>query len=218
MFLNMNNSHDVAYQTTHGLIKTGLIMNFVKLVVSPIKTISPIMNRAFIFMMLIAASSVMPSHAEGLKGVPGSWTEGFNLEEKAGDRWDFNVSPYSVHFSSSPDHKYVWLVGVERERSDGTITGAAYFSNSFGQPTGYFYPWGGVSKNILGIEHLYAKWTAGLLYGYKAPFEDKVPFNNNGFSPAIVPAVGYELAGGNKVQLNLFGAAGLMFQFSAPIK
>ncbi len=64
-------------------------MNFVKLVVSPINTISPIMNRAFIFMMLIAASAVMPSHAEGLKGVPGSWTEGFNLEEKAGDRWDF---------------------------------------------------------------------------------------------------------------------------------
>ncbi len=176
------------------------------------------MNHAFILMMVIAASWVMPSHAEGLQAIPGSWTEGFNLEQKAGDRWDFNVSPYSVHFSSSPDHKYVWLVGVERERTDGTITGAAYFSNSFGQPTGYIYPWGGVSKNILGVEHLYAKWTAGLLYGYKAPFEDKVPLNHNGFSPAIVPAVGYELAGGNKVQLNLFGTAGLMFQFSAPIK
>ncbi len=193
-------------------------MNFVKLVVSPFKTISPVMHLALIVVMVIAASWVMPSHAEGLQGIPGSWTEGFNLEEKAGDRWDFNVSPYSVHFSSSPDHKYVWLVGVERERSDGTITGAAYFSNSFGQPTGYIYPWGGVSKNILGVEHLYAKWTAGLLYGYKAPYEDKVPLNHNGFSPAVVPAVGYELAGGNKVQLNLFGTAGLMFQFSAPIK
>ena len=193
-------------------------MNFVKLVVSPFKTISPVMHLALIVVMVIAASWVMPSHAEGLQGIHGSWTEGFNLEEKAGDRWDFNVSPYSVHFSSSPDHKYVWLVGVERERSDGTITGAAYFSNSFGQPTGYIYPWGGVSKNILGVEHLYAKWTAGLLYGYKAPYEDKVPLNHNGFSPAVVPAVGYELAGGNKVQLNLFGTAGLMFQFSAPIK
>ena len=218
MFLNMNNSHDVAHQTTHGLIKTGLIMNFVKLVVSPIKTISTVMNRACILMMVLTASWIMPSHAEGLSGIPGSWTEGFNLEKKAGDRWDFNVSPYSVHFSSSPDHKYVWLVGVERERSDGTITGAAYFSNSFGQPTGYIYPWGGVSKDILGVEHLYAKWTAGLLYGYKEPFQDKVPFNHNGFSPAIVPAVGYELDGGKKVQVNLFGAAGLMFQLSAPIK
>ena len=193
-------------------------MNFVKLVASPIKTISPIMNRAFISMILIVVSSVMSSHAEGLKSIPGSWTEGFNLEEKAGDRWDFNVSPYSVHYSLSPNHEYVWLVGVERERSDGTITGAAYFSNSFGQPTGYFYPWGGVSKNLFGIEHLYAKWTVGLLYGYKAPYEDKVPFNKNGFSPGIVPALGYELAGGNKVQLNFFGTAGLMFQFSAPIK
>ena len=46
-------------------------MNFVKSVISTINSISPIMNRAFIFMMLIAASFVMPSHAEGLKGIPG---------------------------------------------------------------------------------------------------------------------------------------------------
>lgn len=69
------------------------------------------MNHAFILMMVIAASWVMPSHAEGLQAIPGSWTEGFNLEQKAGDRWDFNVSPYSVHFLLALIiNMYGWLV------------------------------------------------------------------------------------------------------------
>lgn len=36
----------------------------------------------------------------------------------------------------------------------------------------------------------YAKLMAGLIHGYKEPYEDKIPFNGLGIAPAVMPALG----------------------------
>lgn len=128
--------------------------------------------------------------------------------------WQF--SPYTLHYHPSDDHKNVVMVGVEREHPDAKLDGITLFTNSFGQPTVYVYPWGGAYHDLGGVKHLSFKWTAGLLYGYKDPFKDKVPYNYKGFSPAVIPALAYEFKPGWSGQLNLLGTAGLMFQLNAP--
>lgn len=152
------------------------------------------------------------------QSAPFDWSDGFKLEARDGDRHHLIVSPFTQHFHYSPEHRYVWLVGAERERSDGSLAGAAYFSNSFGQPSAYLYPWGRTYRDLVDDMPLYVKITAGLLYGYKAPYEDKIPFNYKGFAPAIIPAVGWEFSGRHQVQLNFLGFNGLMLQFSLPVK
>lgn len=129
----------------------------------------------------------------------------------------FIYSPFTHHFSSSDDHKYVWLLGLENENNSGRLTGITIFSNSFGQPSMYIYPFGGVFRNILNSNGLFIKWSAGLIYGYKKPYEDKVPFNHNGFSPGFIPAIGYQ---GPKIsaQINVLNDAGLMFQLNWSLK
>ena len=124
--------------------------------------------------------------------------------------WTIQFSPYTYHFDKEQDHQHVWLVGVTKIREDGWLAGGAYFRNSYGQPCGYGFigrkyvePWG--YKNV------YWNWTAGLIYGYKAPYEDKVPMNVNGFSPGFVPSIGYQLTPQASVQLTVLGTAGYMF-------
>lgn len=128
--------------------------------------------------------------------------------------WQFSL--YTVHFSPSDEHRNVVMVGIERAYPDATLDGVTLFTNSFGQPTVYLYPWGGVYHSLAGIEHLSFKWTAGLLYGYRRPYENKVPLNFMGLSPAIIPALAYEFKPGWSVQLNFLGNAGMMFQLNAP--
>jgi hypothetical protein len=123
------------------------------------------------------------------------------------------MSPYAYHFSGSSEHRHVWMVGLEAQHA-GIIHGATYFKNSFGQDSAYIYPWGEVYDNAFGVERLFVKWSVGVLYGYKHPYENKIPFNHHGYAPAIVPAIGYTLGSGFSTQLNLLGAAGLMFQIS----
>lgn len=130
-------------------------------------------------------------------------------------RWQF--SPVTYHFSQDPEHKNVVMVGVEREHADGKLDGLTVFTNSFGQPTLYFYPWGGVVKALAGYDKLSFKWTAGLLYGYREPYENKVPLNFSGFSLAVIPALAYEFKPGWSAQVNILGTAGLMFQISGPL-
>ena len=124
------------------------------------------------------------------------------------------MSPYTLHYDPKPDHDTVWGVGIELERSTSTIHGLMYFRNSFGQKSVYLYPWGGVYRNLFNVERLYFKWSIGILWGYKDPYEDKVPFNHHGFSPAIVPALGLNLPEGFSLQMNFLGFSGLMLQIS----
>lgn len=148
---------------------------------------------------------------------PSPYWDGFNFNAMDNDRYFVILSPVTTHFSPSDEHEYVWLAGFERERSSGIVAGFAYFSNSFGQPCVYYYPWGKIYKDLVGVDGLYFKWSAGLAYGYVEPYENKVPFNYNGFSPGFFPMLGYESDGGFQSQLNLLGTAGLMLQFSIPL-
>jgi len=173
-------------------------------------------------MAAVLLSSLLPVlvHAQD-KGVDTSWlTDGFNFKAEAGDRHFVIASPYTMHYSDNEEdggHDYVWLLGFERERENGWLTGLAYFSNSFGQPCVYYYPWGKTYTNFAKVEGLFVKWNAGIVYGYVEPYEDKVPFNYRGFTPALFPSIGYRSKNDFQTQINMLGNAGLMLQFSVPV-
>jgi hypothetical protein len=123
------------------------------------------------------------------------------------------ASPYSIHYSHDEAHRTVYMIGLERQLPTGTIWGGTYFSNSFGQPSAYVYG-GQRLNNWSAYDQLFAQWTAGLLYGYKGEYKDKVPFNHGGFSPGLVLAVGWQFTPMYSMQLNVLGNSALMIQFS----
>ena len=135
--------------------------------------------------------------------------------EASGDYWRVSASPYTIHYHKDNDgeHEWVYLVGFERQYDNGWLWGGTYFSNSFGQPSTFWY----VGERVSGFTRwpeLYFQWAAGIVYGYKYPYEDKIPFNVNGFAPGVIVAVGWQFNKNFSVQANALGAAGLMIQFS----
>lgn len=137
-------------------------------------------------------------------------------ESTKGPVLSLQFSPYTYHLSYSEEHRPVYMVGVERQHANDKLDGFTFFSNSFGQESVYIYPWGHTYKAIGGIAPLSFKWTAGLLYGYKSPFEKKVPLNRNGFSPGLIFGLSYEFKPGWSAQVNMLGNAALMFAINAP--
>jgi len=144
----------------------------------------------------------------------GSWWSGL-LPGNDGGFWRLVASPYTVHYhkDDSGEHEPVYMIGLQRQRPDGWVWGGTYFSNSFGQPSAYVFG-GKRFYDFTRWHELYAEATVGVLYGYVAPYEDKVPFNYNGFSPGAVLSLGWQFTKDFSMQLNTLGAAGLMFQFS----
>ena len=135
------------------------------------------------------------------------------------DQYFLTASPYSYHFSHNPEHRDVFLLGIERVRHGKEVAGIAFFSNSFGQPSVFLYPWGGIYPGVIRqAPQWYFKWAAGLLYGYKEPYEDKVPLNSNGFSPGLILAIGRPITENIHLQANLLGNSGLMIQASFRIR
>ncbi len=131
------------------------------------------------------------------------------------DRFYIQTSVYTVHFSSDPNHDntqdliygewrmpYRWLEGQP-------LIGAAVFDNSFGQSSQFVF--GGVLwRPIEKAPEFYIKVAAGILHGYTGEYQDKVPYNHNGWSPGIVPGVGYcykRFCG----EMILFGGAGMLW-------
>jgi hypothetical protein len=133
------------------------------------------------------------------------------------DEWYLGLSPVTHHYNPSNEHSPVWLIGIQRIRKSRDIVGIAYFSNSFQQPSVFIYPWGKIYRNFLGRPNVFAQWGAGLLYGYRDPYEDKVPFNHNGYSPGYIISLGYQFDNRIQTKLNLLGTAGIMFQVSLPL-
>ncbi len=109
------------------------------------------------------------------------------------------------------------MVGLERQRADGLVWGGTYFSNSFGQPSAYVYG-GQRLENWSARPELFAQWTAGILYGYKGEFKDKVPFNHGGFSPGAVLSVGWQFTPVYSAQVNMLGNSAVMFQVSMELR
>ena len=127
-------------------------------------------------------------------------------------RGEFTFSPFTHHWSQNPEHKKVVMVAFDEQLSGDRLCGISFFSNSFGQPSVYVYA-GQQFNALLGVPRLYAKVTGGLMYGYVAPYENKVPLNYKGFSPAIIPSIGYKLTQHDSVQLQFLGSAALMFSY-----
>lgn len=158
------------------------------------------------------AANVPPAEAPATEVPWSSPKKLLGLDETEGNYWRLMVSPYTAHFHKDNDgeHENVYLIGIERQRSDGWLWGAAYFSNSFGQPSGYVY----VGERFSGFSRwpeLYAQWTAGIVYGYVYPYKDKIPFNVGGFAPGIIVGLGWQFTREFAVQANLLGGAGMMF-------
>jgi len=88
------------------------------------------------------------------------------------------------------------------------------FQNSFGQLIVFVYHWRQVYRSIVGVKPLSFKWSAGLLYGYKEPYEKKVPLNFGGLSPGLIVGLAYEISPSWSAQVNTLGTAGVMFQLN----
>ncbi|MDO8419685.1 MAG: hypothetical protein Q7S90_06585 [Rubrivivax sp.] len=128
-------------------------------------------------------------------------------------RWRILVSPWAPHYRYSIEHQRVWALGLERRLANDWLAGAAYFRNSFGQPSGYAYL-GRRSMGLLGTESLFFQWSAGVLYGYRGEFKDKVPLNFHGFAPGALVTLGWQFGRHSSVAVHALGDAGLMFQFA----
>jgi len=131
--------------------------------------------------------------------------------------WELHLSPYTYHFSNDTKHSDVYLAALAKVNESGWMVGGAAFQNSFAQPCVYVFggrkyvePWG--------WEHIYWSWTAGILYGYKPPYEHKVPFNHNGFSPGFIPAVGYQFTPKVSGEVALLGTSAIMFNIAFQFK
>jgi len=128
-------------------------------------------------------------------------------------KWEVMLSPYTLHYSKETDYSHVYLIGGEYYYSGNWMVGGAYFSNSFGQDSGVGYV-GYRWDKLLGVERLYAKAMAGIMYGYVEPYEDKVPYNHNGWSPIISVALGFLVTPKDAVQVTALGSSGLMFSYN----
>ena len=133
-----------------------------------------------------------------------------------GKGWDLIFSPYTYHYSYSSDHKPVVLLGLTKGLEGRWLAGGAVFSNSFGQPSAFLFG-GQRYLSPFGFDNWYLQWTAGLLYGYVGEYQDKVPFNYNGFSPGLVASIGYQFNKYVYAELDVLGGAGLMFSLVFPL-
>ena len=176
-------------------------------------------NSAFAFALALALgafTSAAHSQAASSSEASGA-SSGAGSTAGSGDVWRVMISPYTLHYHYSEDHRHVYMLGLERQRADGFILGASWFRNSFGQPSAYAYA-GRRFNNLTPWDPLFAQLTGGVLYGYKPPFEDKVPLNRNGFSPGAVASVGWQFTPIVSAQLNFLGNSALMLQLSADFR
>ncbi|HEB96503.1 MAG TPA: hypothetical protein ENI96_08750 [Sedimenticola thiotaurini] len=140
-------------------------------------------------LLLIAA---LPVRAEGL--------EGYTLHGQLGAY---------THYSSSDDHKGPpVLVNLELNSPQDWLFGLSLFNNSFGQFSQYLYA--GKKWRLPKIQkYLQVKLTAGVVHGYDDEFEDKIPFNKDGWGVGVIPSVGFKKDRW-AVDLVALGTAGLL--------
>ena len=127
-------------------------------------------------------------------------------------RGELMVSPYTLHFNHNPEHKPVVLVAIDEQLPGGRLCGISFFSNSFGQPSTYVYV-GQQFNGLFDNPKLFVKVTGGILYGYVGKYQHKVPLNSHGFSPGVIPSIGYKVSEHDSLQMQVLGTAGLMFSY-----
>jgi hypothetical protein len=146
-----------------------------------------------------------------------------NAVSEAG-QWTVMASPLSFHYSdinrdeTEEKHSYVWLLGAEKMLNERYFAGAAFFNNSFGQPSQYVYV-GAKFRPEPSMPKLFTKISAGVIHGYKPPYEKKIPINtSSGWGLGVIPSIGWDFNEQTAAQLNVLGAAGLMLQFNVTLK
>ncbi len=111
------------------------------------------------------------------------------------DRFYFQFAYYTLHFHYDAAHKQSYLFDSEYHFQETWlggqwIAGLALFQNSFGQFSEYAF--GGLQwRPIEDHQPFYVKLTAGPLHGYSGQYKNKLPYNNSGVAPAIIPGIGY---------------------------
>lgn len=102
--------------------------------------------------------------------------------------WYVQTSLYTKHFKEDSDHNNNQdLIGLERHTENSYLFGGATFRHSFGERSYYGY----TGKRFdFANTPFYGKVTAGLLYGYKGEYRDKIPLNRFEIAPAIIPSLG----------------------------
>jgi len=106
-----------------------------------------------------------------------------------GDKLHLQLGAYT-HYSHSDDHEGPpYLGNIELNKTNNWLFGLSLFNNSFGQFSQYIYF--GKKWQLPSIyEHLHVKLSGGVVHGYTGEAEDKIPFNNNGIAPGIIPMIG----------------------------
>lgn len=142
------------------------------------------------------------------------WSRAFDLEAWQGPgHWRVAFVPYAPHFRPSDEHTNVWAIGLERQVDDDWLAGATLFRNSFGQPSAYAYI-GHRSTGLADTPPLFFQWSAGLMYGYRGKYEDKVPLNVAGFAPGALIGLGWQFDKRISATVHLLGDAGLALQLA----
>ncbi len=121
--------------------------------------------------------------------------------------WYVQGSVYTRHFKKNPEHNNNQdLIGLERHTENSYLFGGATFRHSYGERS--YYGYAGKRFDFAGTP-FYSKLTAGLLYGYKGEYRDKIPLNRLGIAPVIIPSLGvkYHRVG---AEIVLLGTAATM--------
>jgi hypothetical protein len=148
-----------------------------------------------------------------------------NAISEAG-QWTLMAAPYTLHFSDinlpadslEEKSKYVWLIGAEKMLDERYFAGAAFFSNSFGQPSQYVYA-GAKFRPEPSMPKFFTKISAGIIHGYKPPYDKKIPINTpSGWGLGVIPSIGWDFNEQTAAQLNVLGTAGFMLQFNVTLK
>ena len=111
------------------------------------------------------------------------------LPDRNAYQWTVTTSLYTRHWDPEPDHNNRQrLLGLEVEFDHPWLVGLALFRNSYDQSSLFAYT--GRKWDLSDSGRWYAKLMAGLIHGYKEPYEDKIPLNGLGIAPAVIPALG----------------------------
>lgn len=155
-----------------------------------------------------ALALLLPAGAAWALNVCPGWNDPLPLGEA---RHEVFVSPHTHHWTPDPEHERVVAISLSRRLPNDRTCGISLFTNSFGQPSAYVFAaktWAGA---IRGWPQVYVSASAGIIYGYVGQYKNKVPLNVGGFSPVVVPALGYRLSDRTALELQLLGNAALMF-------
>lgn len=154
-----------------------------------------------------APNAPQPATVASIWDTPEPWrTDRFYLET--------SVHTWHSHYDAAHEDNQRLILG-EWNVTEQWLVGAAFFRNSFGQPSEYVY--GGYRwRPFERLQPLYVKLTAGLVHGYSGEYRDKIPFNRSGVAPIILPSVGYCI---NRYcfELVVFGDAGVLLTFGVTI-